>query len=64
MLDGQRVWLEMRDVDVDDEPFANIGLAFELTGRVRTNQVGSAEARLFQQRPAVDFAHDWLLAHR
>jgi len=62
--DGQRVWLRMRDVDVDDDPFADIGLSFELTGQARVNQVGSAEARLFRQRAAVDFARDWLLAHR
>ena len=31
---------------------------------VRIGAIGSAESRLFAQRPAVDFATRWLAAHR
>jgi len=58
---GQRVWKSYRDIDVDDTPFPDIGTEFDQLGHTRTGNVGSAEARLFQQRPAVDFAQQWLL---
>ncbi len=57
---GQRVWKNYLDVDVDEGPFAEIGTDFEQTGQVRLEKVGSADARLFRQRPAVDFAQQWL----
>ena len=37
-----------------------VGEAFEATGAVTIGKVGSAEARLFSQRAAVDFALGWL----
>lgn len=58
--DGQRVWKRYRDIDWNDEPFEQIGAAFERTGEVRRGVVGSATALLFRQRPAVDFAQRWL----
>lgn len=58
--DGQRVWRTYRDIVNDDAPFPAIGADFEATGQVRVGLVGSATARLFPQRPAVDFAVRWL----
>jgi aminoglycoside 3-N-acetyltransferase len=57
---GQRVWKTYRDVDWNDEPFVEIGAAFERGGQVRRGLLGSATALLFPQRPAVDFAQRWL----
>jgi len=57
---GQRVWKTYREVEIDDGPFPEIGADFERLGEVRMNKVGSADARLFRQRPAVDFALEWL----
>jgi aminoglycoside 3-N-acetyltransferase len=57
---GQRVWKSYRDIEIDDSPFPEIGAAFEQAGEVRLGRVGSAAARLFRQRPAVDFALRWL----
>jgi aminoglycoside 3-N-acetyltransferase len=57
---GQRVWKTFPDVDTDEGSFAEIGTDFEQTGQVRLGQVGSADARLFRQCPAVDFAQRWL----
>jgi aminoglycoside 3-N-acetyltransferase len=59
---GQRVWKTYREVDWNDEPFWEIGAAFALTGAVTRGPVGSAQALLFRQRPAVDFAQRWLAA--
>jgi aminoglycoside 3-N-acetyltransferase len=57
---GQRVWKAYCEVDIDDSPFPDIGADFERLGEVRVSKVGSADARLFRQRPAVDFALEWL----
>ncbi len=61
---GQRVWKAFQSLDYDDTPFPEIGAAFERTGQVIVGQIGSAESRLFRQRPAVDFAVGWLAARR
>jgi aminoglycoside 3-N-acetyltransferase len=61
---GQRVWKSYRDVETDDSPFPEIGAAFEQEGSVRLGRIGSATARLFRQRPAVDFALRWLTSAR
>ncbi len=58
--EGVRVWQTYRDVDWNDEPFPEIGAAFDKTGLNRIGKVGSAESRLFPQRAAVDFASRWL----
>jgi len=59
---GQRVWKEYTDIDLDEEPFAKLGADFERerAESVRHGRVGLAEARLFRQRPAVDYAVAWL----
>ena len=61
--DGTRHWGTFDDIEVDSETFPEIGAAFEATGLVRIGQVGSATARLFSQREAVDFAVHWLKTH-
>lgn len=58
--DGRRVWKTYRDIDFHEEVFPEIGADFESAGRVKIAKVGSAEARLFLQREAVDFAQEWL----
>ena len=61
---GQRVWKTYRDLDIDDTPFPEIGAAFDQTGHTRIGKVGSAEVRLFRQRPAVDFAQQWMFENK
>jgi aminoglycoside 3-N-acetyltransferase len=57
---GVRVWKSFSDLDWNAEPFAELGSAFDEVEAVKTGAVGSAVARLFRQRPAVDFAKEWL----
>ena len=64
LRDGARVWAVFDDVDIDSDDFARIGAAFEETGQVRQGKVGNALARLMPQRPLVDFATEWMAAHR
>lgn len=62
MRDGNRMWVEYDDLEIDSDPFPQIGEAMEATRPVTVSQVGSATARLFSQRMAVDFAETWLRA--
>ena len=60
MEEGRRVWKTYTDVDFDSDDFDRIGADLERSGHVTVSRVGSAEARLFSQRLAVDFATEWL----
>jgi aminoglycoside 3-N-acetyltransferase len=64
-VDGQRVWVTMRDVDLDSDDFARIGAHFEQETRLaRRARVGEAEATLMPQRALVDYAVRWIETHR
>lgn len=58
--DGRRVWKTYGDIEVNAELFQELGSAFETHIPICKGKVGSAEARLFSQPAAVDFALDWL----
>ena len=60
--DGRRVWTWFEDIETRADLFDELGGDFERTSSVTRGRVGSAEARLFAQRAAVDFAVDWLRA--
>jgi len=62
--EGHRVWQEFSDVDFDDDPFPEVGRAFEQTSLVAVGRIGAAECRLMPQRSAVDFAQDWFTKYR
>lgn len=61
---GRRVWRAYDDVDLDEGPFPQIGADFEGAGEVTAGHIGNAEAKLFRQRAAVDFALSWLSGRR
>ena len=61
---GQRVWKQYRDIELDADLFPEIGVEFEQTGQVKIAQVGSATTRLFRQRPTIDFAVQWFTRRR
>jgi aminoglycoside 3-N-acetyltransferase len=56
---GARVWKTYQLIDLDT-PLDELGAAFEASEPVHVRKVGSATARLFAQRDAVDFAVRWL----
>jgi aminoglycoside 3-N-acetyltransferase len=60
--DGRRTWAWFDDIEFRDDLFEELGGAFEQERPVSSGRVGSADARLFSQRAAVDFAVDWLRA--
>ena len=59
-----RTWKWFEDYDYDSDDFACLGAAFETGHPVRTGQVGMAQCRLFNLKTCVDFACEWLPAHR
>lgn len=61
---GQRVWKVYQDFDYNDETFPEIGAEYEKEHPVRIGMVGYGEARLLKQRPAVDFAEQWMREKR
>lgn len=58
--DGRRVWAWFDDVEFRDDLFDELGRDFERATALSRGRVGSADARLFSQRAAVDFAVEWL----
>jgi aminoglycoside 3-N-acetyltransferase len=62
--DGSSRWTTWVDIVADESDFAELGAAFEATGGVLVGPVGSATARLMDQRALVDFATTWLTANR
>ena len=61
---GQRVWKTYTDIELNEEVFGQIGADFEKAVGVRSFGVGSAQAKLFSQQRAVDFAREWLARGR
>lgn len=57
---GERVWKTFIDIELDSDPFPEIGRDFEKECNVLIGRIGTAEAKLFKQREAVDFAVRWL----
>jgi aminoglycoside 3-N-acetyltransferase len=60
--DGERIWAWFEDIELRADLFEELGRDFERERPVTRGRVGSADARLFSQRVAVDFAVDWLSA--
>jgi aminoglycoside 3-N-acetyltransferase len=54
------VWKLINDIDWNDDDFDALGADFERACAVKIGPVGSATARLFAQRAAVDFAAQWI----
>lgn len=62
---ADRTWWEYEDVLLDDGDFEKLGDAFERdTDAVSVIPFGSGTARLLRLRDAVDYAVEWLPAHR
>jgi aminoglycoside 3-N-acetyltransferase len=62
--DGTSRWVTWTDLVTGEDDFDQLGAAFEETGAVTVGQVGSAAARLMDQRTLVDFGVDWIARNR
>jgi aminoglycoside 3-N-acetyltransferase len=66
LRDGERVWAEFEDREIDDEDFGTLGTDFEADrpAAVRQGEVGVGDAMLVDQRELVDYAVGWFERNR
>jgi aminoglycoside 3-N-acetyltransferase len=66
LVGGIRTWVAYEDLDLHEEDFVAIGDAYSATKPPgeRTSAVGIGIGRLYEMRPLVDFAVDWITQHR
>ena len=64
MENGRRVWKAYETLYVDGEDFVQLGEAFEKANAVSKAALGNATLRRMKQREVVDFAVEWIEAHR
>ena len=65
LVDGERQWATLRDVDLDDADFEAIGDAFvHSCTDVRQGAIAGASGLLMPQRGLVDFAVRWMEKNR
>jgi aminoglycoside 3-N-acetyltransferase len=64
LVDGVRQWVTYQDASINGEDFAQIGEIYEATFNIPRGRVGRGEAHFMKQRPLVDFAVQWMEAHR
>jgi aminoglycoside N3'-acetyltransferase len=60
LVDGQRVWMTMQELDLDGSDFAALGEHFIAEGFVESARIGNAGAYLMKVRQLVDFGVSWL----
>ena len=58
-VEGERRWVEFKDIEFDDTDFEDIGELLEQQGLVKKGMIGSAESKLFPLREAVDYAEEY-----
>jgi len=64
IVESERRWITYEDLDIDDSDFARIGEDFAEAGHESTGGIAAGRGRLFSQPAVVDFAVDWMNAHR
>lgn len=63
-VDGVRRWVYYDILDITVEDFETVGAAYEQLIGFAAGEIGQAQARVFRQRPMVDFATTWMSIHR
>lgn len=63
-VNGVRTWKNYDDIEFDGNFFSEIGERFESEAAINKGPIGIAEAKLFSQRLAVDFATDLIKKKR
>ena len=65
LKDGERVWMEIKDIDLDAADFRELGEGFECEiDSVCRGKVAQADCLLMPQRPLVDYAVKWMENNR
>lgn len=62
---GKRVWKDYKEIPLDADDFLELGKDFEAeTNLVTQKKIGEAKSKFFPQKPAIDFASNWILKNR
>ncbi|MEK0314910.1 aminoglycoside N(3)-acetyltransferase [Cohnella sp. 56] len=61
---GRRQWVTYRTQEVYDGDFVRLGSEYELERGLQVGRIGTAEIRLLEMRPFVDWAVAWMERHR
>lgn len=65
IVDGERKWIELNDIETTSHDFARIGEAFAKQAEsYRSSQIGCASVQLMSQPELVDFGQNWMQKHR
>jgi len=65
MIDGERKWVILTELEEHSEEFKKIGKAYKKSGgKQQTGKIGNAKSRLIPQRDLVDFAVGWMEENR
>lgn len=65
LVDGEKKWVALSDVDFDTDDFNHLGECFEKeTDHVRRGKVGNADALLMPVKALVDYGVKWMEANR
>ncbi|KAJ4152765.1 hypothetical protein LMH87_009285 [Akanthomyces muscarius] len=65
IVDGNRQWVTVEDMEADSDDFEGLSAVFEAqTGAVTRFMIRAAEIRVFLMSEALEFAEKWLLKHR
>ena len=66
LIDGTRTWVAYEDLDLHEEDFVAVGDAYSATKPPGESigAVGLGTGQLYQIRPLIDFAVDWITEHR
>jgi aminoglycoside 3-N-acetyltransferase len=64
LVDGQRVWMTMQELDLDGSDFATLGEDFAAAGLVIKARVAKADVYLMKVPEVVDFGVTWLTGTR
>ena len=64
IIEGERAWVEFKDIELNGGDFQIIGKEFEKNKVVKVGKVGNANTIIFKHKDAVDFAKEWMLKNR
>lgn len=65
MINGERKWVVLNELEEHSEEFKKIGKAYKKSGgKQQTGKIGNAKSRLIPQRDLVDFGVGWMEENR
>lgn len=65
MIDGERKWVVLNELEEHSEEFKKIGKAYKKSGgKQQIGKIGNARSKLIPQRNLVDFAVGWMEENR